>query len=73
MEMADNKAYTGDFILDIWVSIKIVDFREKIKIKTNHKVKKEENSLEFKSLGFRFLRQRRGFPWSFPCFGEDNI
>ena len=39
MEMIDSKAYTGDFILDIWVVIKIVDFREKIKIKIKHKVK----------------------------------
>ena len=33
MKMIDNKGYTGDFILDIWIVIKIVDFREKTKIK----------------------------------------
>ena len=26
MEMIDNKAYTGNFILDIWVVIKRVGF-----------------------------------------------
>ena len=39
MEMTNNEAYTGDFILDIWVVIKIVDFREKIKVKIKQKVK----------------------------------
>ena len=29
MEMTDNKAYTGDFILDIWVVIKREDFSDK--------------------------------------------
>ena len=33
MKMTENKAYTGDFILGIWVVIKRVDFRMKIKIK----------------------------------------
>ena len=37
--MADSEAYTSDFILDIWVVIKRVDFREKIKIKIEEKVK----------------------------------
>ena len=39
MKITENKAYTGDLILDIWVVIKIVDFREKIKIKIMQKVK----------------------------------
>ena len=38
MKITENKAYTGDFILDIWVVIKIVDFGEKIKIKIMQKV-----------------------------------
>ena len=50
--MTNSEAYTGDFILNIWVVIKRVDFREKIKIKIKQKVKsgknvQRRNSLEF--------------------------
>ena len=39
MKMIENKAYTFDFIFYIWVVIKRVDFREKIKLKIMQKVK----------------------------------
>ena len=39
MGMTENKAYTGDFVLDIWVVVKRVDFKDKIKTKIKQKVK----------------------------------
>ena len=53
--MTDSEAYTGDFILDIWVVMKRVDFREKIK-KIKQKVKSVENVKRRNSLEFQVTR-----------------
>ena len=45
MEMTNNKAYTGDFILDIWVVIKKKKGILVIKSKSKNLLKHENKSL----------------------------
>ena len=47
--MNKNKAYTGDFILDIWVVIKGVDFKE------NKNTNKVESKIRIKCIKEKFF------------------
>ena len=66
--MTDSKAYTGDFILDIGVMIKIVD----LVIKTENKIDQnmERSPLKYQVTRLRFLRQMRIFPGLFHTLGR---